>query len=158
EVSLAWMLRLWFRSRGGISGYHLTRTQGSGGARMRPMNRSLLDSPEVRLIAPLLPNGAVADADSPRDAGSNNAAWDRLLQELQRSRTLGDDWDGQGALAPAAGNVDWASDWVCQMRRYPQAIPPSRAVAGVGGEVYLEWQGAAQANHLGFCQAEVSRC
>jgi hypothetical protein len=105
------------------------------------MNTSLLDSPEVHLVAPLLPNGAKADPEPARDAGDNSAAWDRLIDELQRIRMLGDDWDGQGAEAPSAGNVDWAGDWVRQMRRYPQAIPPSRAVPGVVGEVYLEWQG-----------------
>jgi hypothetical protein len=107
------------------------------------MNPSLLDSSEVRLIAPLLPNGAKADPEAVRNGGTNSDAWERLREELQGVRALGDDWDGQGAEAPSAANVDWASDWVRQMRRYPQAIPPSRAVPGVSSEVYLEWRGAS---------------
>jgi hypothetical protein len=67
----------------------------------------------------------------------------RLLAELQGIRALGADWNGQGAEAPSAANVDWASDWVRQMRRYPQAIPPSRAVPGVSNAVYLEWRGTS---------------
>jgi hypothetical protein len=55
-------------------------------------------------------------------------------------RTLADDWDGQGAVAPPRETVDWALEWVGQMRQYRQALPPSRAVPGVSGEVYLEWQ------------------
>ena len=106
------------------------------------MTPSLLDSPEVRLVAPLVPNGPQANPEAARN-GSNNAAWDRLFEELKGIRSLGDDWDGQGAEAPSSANVDWASDWVQQMRGYHQAIPPSRAVPGVSGEVYLEWRAAS---------------
>ena len=67
-------------------------------------------------------------------------AWQPLIEELERMRTLGTDWDGQGAKPPAPESLSWALDWVRQMRQYRQAIPPSRAVPGVGGELYLEWQ------------------
>ena len=105
------------------------------------MSTSLLSSSEFRLIAPLLPNGAKADSESAPTSGTNGEAWDHLFKELQRLQALGDDWDGQGAEAPSAAVLDWTSDWVRQMSRYPQAIPPSRVVPGVAGEVYLEWQG-----------------
>jgi hypothetical protein len=106
------------------------------------MSPSLLDSPDVRLIAPLVPNGPQADPDAPRN-GTNSAAWDRVFGEIEGIRVLGDDWNGQGAEAPSPANVEWARDWVRQMQCYPQAIPPSRAVPGVSGEVYLEWRGAS---------------
>ena len=107
------------------------------------MSPSLFQGPEVRLVAPLVPNGASAESEAARNEGPDGDAWGQLLEELQRIRGLGDDWDGQGAEAPSAANVDWAREWVRQMRRYPQAIPPSKAVPGVAGEVYLEWRGAS---------------
>ena len=106
------------------------------------MSPSLLDSPEVRLVAPLVPNVPQAEPEAARN-GTNSAAWDRLSEEIEGMRSLGDDWDGQGAEAPSSANVVWASDWVRQMRGYPQAIPPSRVVPGVSGELYLEWRGAS---------------
>src|SRR5262245_49726642 len=105
------------------------------------MSTSLLASPDVRLIAPLLPNGAKADAESAASSGTNGEAWDNLFEELRRLYALGDDWDGQGAEAVSAAVLDWTSNWVREMRRYPKAIPPSRVVPGVAGEAYLEWQG-----------------
>ena len=41
----------------------------------------------------------------------------------------------------AAQNRGLGVEWVGQLRQYRQALPPSRAVPGVTGEVYLEWQG-----------------
>jgi hypothetical protein len=95
----------------------------------------------ISLIGPLAEtlvtdrmNGEEASAAQPQ------GPWNQLLDDLRRLRSLDADWDGQGAEPPTATNVDRALEWVEQMRRHAQAIPPSRAVPGVQGEIYLEWQ------------------
>jgi hypothetical protein len=95
-----------------------------------------LPGSEVQLIGPLLPNGASTIEASRTD----EADWKHIFQELDKIRALTADWDGQGAEAPKGENVDWAAEWVRQMRRYPSAIPPTHAVPGIAGEVYLEWR------------------
>jgi hypothetical protein len=101
----------------------------------------LLDT-RVSLIGPL--------AETPGTDGTNGEGtsssqpqqpWNQLIDNLLRIRRLDTDWDGQGAEPPTAANADRALEWLHQMRRHAQAIPPSRIVPGVQGEVYLEWQG-----------------
>jgi hypothetical protein len=101
------------------------------------MTASLLSDPTLSLVHPLVANG---DAVSP-SAPAAREAWEQVLGQLRQIAALGEDWDGQGAAAPSAANVASATEWVQHMQHYPRAVPPSRAVAGVGGEVYLEWQG-----------------
>ncbi len=96
----------------------------------------------IGLVGPLLQAGA-ADKNGPKAAAMPNAneLWDQIIDGLLRMRALANDWDGQGASAPSPANVDRAIAWVREMHRYPQAVPPSRPVPGVTGEVVLEWQG-----------------
>ncbi|HPM80566.1 MAG TPA: hypothetical protein PLF81_07685 [Candidatus Anammoximicrobium sp.] len=103
------------------------------------MATTLYSGADLQLVSPIIPSGDSEQAEMP--ASSGPAVWQRVIEELQRMGMLPDDWDGQGAQAPPRETVDWALDWVGQMRRYRQALPPSRAVPGVAGEVYLEWQG-----------------
>jgi hypothetical protein len=105
------------------------------------MTTSAYSGADLQLVSPLILNGDSEGAESQGPSSSTPAVWQRVIEELQRMATLTDDWDGQGAEAPARETVDWAVDWVGQMRHYCQALPPSRAVPGVAGEVYLEWQG-----------------
>lgn len=65
--------------------------------------------------------------------------WPKRLDELLRIRTLMDDWDGLGALAPSTALVDSAIILADQLLR-AGIDPPSRVVAGVNGTVILEWQ------------------
>ena len=104
----------------------------------------------ISLIGPLTP-----EARTGKTAGSSSeveANWNHIADELARIRGFMEDWDGQGASAPAAENVEAAGKWVREMRSYPQAIPPSQVVPGVTGEVLLVWQ-----KEDFFLEAEVSK-
>lgn len=105
------------------------------------MATTLYSGADLQLVSPIIPSGDSGRAETP--ASSSPGVWQRVIEELQRMGKLLDDWDGQGAQAPLRETVDWALDWVGQMRQYRQALPPSRPVPGVAGEVYLEWQGAS---------------
>jgi hypothetical protein len=95
----------------------------------------------ISLASPLLaelkavpsgPNGAAASAQE--------TSWDRILDDLERLRSLDPDWDGQGALAPDPVNVDQAISWVKEMCRWQRALPPTQVMPGTLGEVILEWR------------------
>ena len=105
------------------------------------MSTIVLSGADLRLVSPLMSSVDKGEAEAVESPSAHPESWQRLVEELERMRTLTGDWDGQGAEAPAAGSLDWALEWVRQMRQYRQAIPPSRAVPGVAGELYLEWQG-----------------
>jgi hypothetical protein len=105
------------------------------------MVSSYLSHGEIHLIGPLTPGRGTSDmARASPHPSERDEDWDRVKDSLLRIRRLDSDWDGQGAEAPAPTNVDAALEWTRQMRNFPQAIPPSRAIPGVAGEVYLEWQ------------------
>jgi len=102
----------------------------------------------IGLIGPLTHANKAAGATS----SQAEANWNHIAGELARIRELRDDWDGQGATAPLAENVEAAVKWVQDMRGYPQAIPPSQVVPGVTGEVVLIWQKEAF-----FLEAEICK-
>ena len=53
-------------------------------------------------------------------------------------RSLCDDWDGDGAVAPGVAVVDTALTQAIRLRsKYHN--PPDRVIAGVNGSVVLEW-------------------
>ena len=92
----------------------------------------------IGLVSPL---GEVPSVASPLPTASVAPdPWRPLVDNLLRIRLLKDDWDGQGAAMPNPVNVDHVLKWLGQMRAYPRAIPPARAIPGVAGEIYLEWQ------------------
>ena len=64
--------------------------------------------------------------------------WSDVTDDLLRLRLLEDDWDGQGADAPAPSVVDAALNVANDLRT--AGMPPAdRAVAGVNGTVFFEW-------------------
>lgn len=94
----------------------------------------------IRQIGLIGPFASTPSGEPPAAPSDGGPAWNAVVDELLRLRRLPDDWDGQGAMPPAAEHVDQAISWVQQMRRFPQAIVPSRVVPGVRGELFLEWQ------------------
>jgi hypothetical protein len=115
------------------------------------MASSSLTGDPISLIGPLTPNDRRTQVADGRSA-EVEARWNQIADELARMRELKDDWDGQGASAPAVENAEAAVDWLREMRSYPQAIPPSQVAPGVTGEVLLVWQ---KKNF--FLEAEVSK-
>jgi hypothetical protein len=84
----------------------------------------------------------------PQDAPQERT-WPQLIDDLLCLRELEDDWDGQGAEAPPPALVDGAIKLALSLKQ--QGAPPAtRAIAGLGGTVYLEWQ-----TSLGYCEFEV---
>jgi hypothetical protein len=111
----------------------------------------LIDA-QISLTSPLVPQpqGAAAGRESLQPS-AQEAQWDRILEELLRLGSLGDDWDGQGARALDPANVAQASAWVREMRRWHRAMSPTRVLPGTLGEVVLEWRGDAY-----YLAAEIS--
>ena len=64
--------------------------------------------------------------------------WARAIDSLLSLRGYEDDWDGQGAVAPAKALVDTATAFATRVlaRTSP---PPDLAVPSVNGEIALEW-------------------
>lgn len=64
--------------------------------------------------------------------------WRLIVQALRELRTLRDDWDAAGAVAPASDVVDTAIALVETLRDegYP---PPATAVASPAGSILLGW-------------------
>lgn len=99
-------------------------------------------SSRVSLLSPLV--GTTAPNGSGSEIGNElNSQWEHLERELLRLRDLESDWDGQGSLPPDVRNIDAARHWIGDMRRWPQATPPHRAIPGTAGEVLLEWRDEA---------------
>src|SRR5213592_3863068 len=83
----------------------------------------------------------------PQEAHSTNgvptctakrATWEQVFSRLNELRSLQNDWDGQGALAPEEANIDAAAHWLSGLRSVIQA--PDQIIPGMGGEIYLNWQ------------------
>lgn len=75
--------------------------------------------------------------------------WTPLIDDLLGLRRLKDDWDGQGAEAPHPALVDGAIKLALSLQQMG-AVPAIRAIAGLSGTVYLEWQ-----TPLAYCEIEV---
>jgi hypothetical protein len=96
----------------------------------------------ISLLSPLV--GTIAPCESGGEIGNAlNSQWEHLECELLRLRDLESDWDGQGSLPPDVRNIEAARHWIGEMRHWPQAMPPRRAIPGTAGEVILEWRGEA---------------
>jgi hypothetical protein len=77
--------------------------------------------------------------------------WTEVSDTIARMRTLEDDWDGLGCVAPEPGVIDYAM----RIARFLQRLgmsPPCRAVAGVNGTIQLEWY----TEDRGFLEVEVA--
>jgi hypothetical protein len=64
--------------------------------------------------------------------------WGPTIDELLRLRRLRDDWDGEGAEAPAPELVDSAIT-LAQDLQARGWLPPERVLASVNGTIYFEW-------------------
>ncbi|HYT93928.1 MAG TPA: hypothetical protein VEL76_34735 [Gemmataceae bacterium] len=109
---------------------------------------SVLTSPirgEVWLKKAGTRNGAAA-TPAPRNDVKNGAAesqdagpWEPTVAKLVAFQQLGDDWDGQGAVAPSYEQLTSAVGLAYTL--YQQGVgPPSRVVPGPEGSVIFEWQ------------------
>jgi len=65
--------------------------------------------------------------------------WSIGLQELTEIRSLEDDWDGQGALAPSSELVESAEELARELQTL-RVAGPSCVVPGVNGTVVFEWE------------------
>jgi hypothetical protein len=74
--------------------------------------------------------------------------WRRVLGQLHEIRSLQDNWDGMGAIAPPTAIVDSAIDVLYRLskRREWREHPASRASVAPDGTVIIDWQGGG--NHL----------
>jgi hypothetical protein len=79
------------------------------------------------------------------------ARWDEIFSRLRYLRGLTDDWDGQGAVAPAVAILDGAEALAHSLRQ-EGAIAPSWVVAGPDGEIVFDWQSPGL-----YLEAEVSK-
>jgi hypothetical protein len=68
-----------------------------------------------------------------------NDRWCRVIQSLQQLKSLRDDWDGQGALAPSIGIVE-AAIGLAELYRQHDYSPPTTALATPAGTVLFEWR------------------
>jgi hypothetical protein len=92
-------------------------------------------------------NGTSAHVPS----ASDTVRWDEVFSRLGYLRGLTDDWDGQGAAAPASVVLDRAEQ-LAKALRQEGAISPSWVVAGPDGEIVFDWQSPGV-----YLEAEVSR-
>ena len=84
--------------------------------------------------------GTAASFSQPIEGDSEaiRTAWQSVMAELLELRSLSDDWDGDGAVAPGFAVVDSALTQAIRLRtKYHN--PPDRVIAGVNGSVLLEW-------------------
>jgi|GEM_PF-1809044 len=84
--------------------------------------------------------GSAASFSQPMNGDSEavRIAWKKVMQELRDMRSLSDDWDGDGAVAPGVAVVDTALTQAIRLRSQYHN-PPDRVIAGVNGSVLLEW-------------------
>ncbi len=92
----------------------------------------------LSLTAPLVPIGVVPDSNG--KSAAREAQWDSLCDQMVRLRDLPLDWDGQGSLAPDRENVEQASRWLADTRRWPRSVPPTCVTPGTSGEIAVEWR------------------
>ena len=88
-------------------------------------------------------------AIDPQAESDSQQRWLQLIDDLLAARSLKDDWDGLGAIAPNPAVVDFA----ITLAQYFQAkgiAPSDFAVAGVNGMVQFEWH-----SPQGFLEIEV---
>lgn len=78
-------------------------------------------------------------ANGPPQSMDQAARWREALAQLHALHEVEDDWDGQGAHAPEAVNIQAAVAWAEKMQ--PHLAPPTRIMPGLDGEVLFLWQG-----------------
>lgn len=89
--------------------------------------------PDSYPTRPLDPSGLSVSAEQ------SASSWDELADDLLRLRSLGNDWDGQGAAAPHLSLVVAALRLLLSLRARPDMAVPDRVLAGVDGTIVFEW-------------------
>jgi len=91
-----------------------------------------------------------ASAGASAVAAESSRSWSGVTDQLLRLRRLEDDWDGQGASAPAPATVDAALGVAGELRAV--GVPPAdRAIAGVNGTIFFEWHDAGRYLEVEVC-------
>ena len=86
-----------------------------------------------------------------------DARWGGIVDELLRIRTLTDDWDGEGSVAPDAVLVDCALKIATGFKQ-AHLRSADRVHAGVNGTVFFEWHladGYQEVEVFDGCRAEL---
>jgi hypothetical protein len=97
-------------------------------------------------------NGAIGQNRSEKAEHLYATEWQKILQEIDEFRTLGDNWDGLGAKAPSNELLDSAIG-LARIWYGRDLIPPTRVLPGTAGTVVFEWQGDAGA----YGEVEIDR-
>lgn len=87
---------------------------------------------------PLARGAAVFTADEFCVLDRRPRGWVDVFNELERLKTLEEDWDGEGSSPPEHDVVNEAV-LVARSLEQGKAIPPHRVHASVNGTVYFEW-------------------
>ena len=77
-----------------------------------------------------------------------------VVSALVALRNYEDDWDGEGAVAPAPENINRAIQYVLLLGSRLPAIPAPGAAPGVSGEVLLTWRQGADSLEVEICRPD----
>lgn len=83
-------------------------------------------------------SSSAAGFSSPDPRDDRHRRWGSLIDGLLSVRTLDDDWDGQGAVAPSPNLVD-AAIRLAQFFQAAGVRPADFAIPGVNGTILFEW-------------------
>jgi hypothetical protein len=83
--------------------------------------------------------------------------WRNVLGQLNEIRSLQDDWDEMGAIAPFTAIVDSALAGLYRLRnrRDWRDFPPSRASVAPDGRVIIDWQYGKNYLHAQLIEPDV---
>jgi hypothetical protein len=76
------------------------------------------------------------------DAVATHRRWREREAEIRASALLTDDWDGEGAHAPAPGVVDTAVQLISLRWNEGRLPPPARVTISSDGTIIISWRGA----------------
>src|SRR5688572_18163148 len=93
----------------------------------------------AEVLQRLLPKSPASGANGPTPTPTNDAGWNSILTEMEEFRTLEDDYDGQGAIAPTAQTFESAAELARALRRQG-VVAPTYVVPGVNGSMNFDWE------------------
>lgn len=117
------------------TGGHLLSASWPDTAAYGPISEFLVD--EVLHVAHGPAIFRVAAATRRMQPHGLSVGWaDRKLRPL---RTLGDDWDGYGAITPAREALARAHEFLVTLESWPRHVPRPDVMASTEGGVLVEW-------------------